>query len=225
MRRIAFGARRAAFLAVVPLTLLGSGALVWHASYSAFTATTSTGTNSWTTGTVDITSDQVAGVQFSVTGIKPDASLSALSPGATGGAYAASSVTSGGSKCVKVTYQGTVASDIRMYITLGGADSATFGAQLLFTVDAVSSAIAADPTCATYPTASTYVYGTSGTTTAFLNGAPTTYAGANATAWQNAANTNAKFYRISWLYPTTVNQTATSTKNVTAIINWEAHSV
>ena len=214
MRRIASGARRAAFLAVVPLTLLGSGALVWHASYSAFSATTTNPSNSWTTGTVTITNDQTGAAAFTITNIKPDASLSALSPGATGGAYNATTTASGGSKCIKVTYNGTVATNnIRMYATLGGADIATFGAAMLVTVDAVTSAIAADPTCATYPTASTYVYGTSGTTTSVLNGFPITYGTALSTAWTNATTGQAKFYRISWLYPSTVSFT------------WEADSV
>lgn len=225
MRPLKVTARRAAVGAVVPLALIGSGALIWQSSYSAFNATTATGSNSWTTGTVDITNDQSGSTVFTVSGITPDASRSALSPGNTGGAYTAGSSTSGGSRCVKVTYSGSTATNnIRMYATLGGADLATLGGQLLLTVDAVTSAITADPTCATYPTGSTYVYGASGTTTSYVKDFPTTYAAADSTAWTNATNGQAKFYRISWLYPSTVNQTSTSTANVTATFTWEANS-
>src|SRR5919202_973508 len=48
------GARRAA-LAVVPLALLGSGAFVYQASNAAFTASTSTGSNTWAAGNVFLT--------------------------------------------------------------------------------------------------------------------------------------------------------------------------
>ena len=128
--------RRAALFAAVPLAMLGSGMFVWQASYSAFTATTSTASNSWSTATVDLTADQSASVVFSgLTAIKPDSALSALSPGNTGGAYAATSTASGGSACIKVTYTGTTNSNIRMRATVGGADIATLGGQILFTVD------------------------------------------------------------------------------------------
>src|SRR3954468_11817071 len=99
---------RTAVRAVVPLALLASGGLVWQSSHSAFMATTATGSNSWTTATVTITNDQSGSVVFNVSGIIPDGSRSALSPGNTGGAYTAGSSSSGGSRCIKVTYNGSV---------------------------------------------------------------------------------------------------------------------
>ena len=228
MRGFSLPWRRVLPMAIVPVALLASGAFVWQASYSAFTATTTNGSNSWTSGTVNITNDQSGSAVFNgLTGLKPDASLSALSPGNTGGAYAASSTTSGGSACIKVTYSGSVNANIRLYATLGGADVATLGGWTLFTVDSVAgnAGDAANPTCSAYPTGSSYVYGASGTTTSFLGSFPTTYGAASGTQWGNVANGGVKWYRLSWLLPSTVSQTATATRNVTATFTWEADSV
>lgn len=219
--------RRAVTVAVVPLAFVGTGALILRASYSAFTTTATTGTNSWTTGTVNLSTDQTGAVVFpGLTGLKPDSALNALAPGATGGAYAATTPASGGSACIKVSYSGSLTADIRFYATVGGADAATLGAQILFTVDAVAGA-GGDPAnlnCAAFPAGSTYLYGTSGTTTHVLNALPTDYGGAAATQWANVATGAVRWYRLSWLLPGTVDQTATTTRNVTATFSWEAHS-
>lgn len=227
MRRIGFGARRAALLAVVPLTLLGSGALVWQASYAAFTASTATGANTWSTGTVGITSDQSAQVVFSgLTGLKPHASLSALSPGTTGGAYTAGgATTSGGSACIKVTYSGSLTSDVKLHATLSGDTGAgTLGGQILFTVDAVNGAggDAANLNCSSFPTGSSYLFGTNGTTTSKIRDLPADYATSSAT-WAGATNGGVKWYRLSWLLPniSVANASATS---VTATFTWEAQN-
>jgi hypothetical protein len=218
-------ARRAILFAVVPLALLASGVVVWQASYSAFTQTTSNGSNSWTTGTVKIDNDQAASAVFSVTGLKPDSSLSALSPPGTFQAFAASDVTSGGSKCIKVTYSGSVNANIKLYANLAG-DTATLGTWMLLTVDTVTgdTADAADPTCGTNRGASTYVYGASGTTTDKFASFPTT-AGGSSMHWDNVANGWVMWFRFSWLLPSSVTQTVTTAKNVTATFNWEADSV
>jgi len=86
-------------LAVV-LGLIGSGVLVWHASYAAFTATTSNGANSFAAGSVQLSDDDAATAMFSVTG---------LTPGATA------------SSCITATYNGNVATaGVKLYIAAGG---------------------------------------------------------------------------------------------------------
>ena len=98
------GGMRAA-LAVVPLALLASGALVLQASSAAFTATTSTGSNSWTAGSVALT--DLSSVTFSTGTIKPG-------------------VANKGTRCIDVAYTGTLAAqNVKMYLahsadTLGG---------------------------------------------------------------------------------------------------------
>ncbi len=92
------GARRAA-LAVVPLALLGSGALVYQASNAAFTASTSTGANSWAAGNVFVTNSSAGAAFFSVSALKPTTAAAATS------------------KCLTVSYTGNLAANVRMYLT------------------------------------------------------------------------------------------------------------
>lgn len=80
----------------VPVGLVLSAALVWQASYSAFSATTSNPTNNWSTGTVSLTDDDGGVAMFTATGLKP---------GSTG------------NKCILVTYGGSLAATVELYGT------------------------------------------------------------------------------------------------------------
>ncbi|MEU4806250.1 hypothetical protein [Actinosynnema sp. NPDC023587] len=82
--------------AAAPLGILLSGVLVLAASQAAFSAQTSTGSNSWSTGTINLTNDHEGQAVFAVENLAPD---------------------TGGTKDVAVTYTGDYASDIRMYAT------------------------------------------------------------------------------------------------------------
>jgi hypothetical protein len=98
--------RRAALIwPIVALTfgLLASGAVVWHASYAAFTATTTNGLNSWQAGTVVLASAPSSAV-FSISGLKPGDS---------------------GTACVKVTYQGTLPATVKLYLTAADLTTST----------------------------------------------------------------------------------------------------
>ena len=83
-------------VASIAVALAGSAALVWHASYSAFSATTVNPTNNWATGTVVLTDDDTNSAMFSVTTLKP---------GSTG------------SKCIAVTSTGSLPSTVKLYGT------------------------------------------------------------------------------------------------------------
>ena len=85
--------------AVVSLALLASGAMVYQASNAAFTATTSTGNNSWTAGTVALTNSSSATALFDAT------AEGVFTPGTTT------------ARCVLVTYSGTLAaSGVKLYL-------------------------------------------------------------------------------------------------------------
>ncbi len=89
--------RRTAFVATaVVVGLVGSGALVWRSTSAAFTAQTSSGSNSWSTGTVALTNSGSGGAVFNATG---------LVPGNTG------------SRCITVTYTGSVLTSVKLYGT------------------------------------------------------------------------------------------------------------
>jgi hypothetical protein len=80
----------------VPVGLIVSAALVWQASYSAFSATTTNPTNNWATGTVVLTDDDSNTAMFNATVLKP---------GSTG------------VKCILVSYSGTLAANVKLYGT------------------------------------------------------------------------------------------------------------
>jgi hypothetical protein len=87
---------RIAGFAAIPAALVAAGLLVGGASYSAFSATTSTPTNNWTSGTVALTDDDQNVALFSATNLKP---------GATG------------TKDITVTSTGSLASTVKLYGT------------------------------------------------------------------------------------------------------------
>jgi len=80
----------------VPVGLVVSAALVWQASYSAFSATTTNPTNNWSTGSVVLSDDDTNQAMFNA---------SALAPGSTA------------SKCIVVTYSGSLTSSVKLYGT------------------------------------------------------------------------------------------------------------
>ncbi|MDQ1111669.1 hypothetical protein QE418_001117 [Microbacterium testaceum] len=83
-------------LAAIPLALLGAGVLVSTASYSAFSATTSNGTNNWTAGTVALKNDLPNSAAFTADNLKPG---------------------SAGSNCIVVTSSGSLPASVKLYAT------------------------------------------------------------------------------------------------------------
>lgn len=73
-----------------------SGALVWNASYSAFSAQTANPSSNWSAGTVGLADDDTNTALFSATN---------LTPGSTG------------TKCIAVTSTGSAASAVKLYGT------------------------------------------------------------------------------------------------------------
>lgn len=85
---------------VVLTALLVSGAMLLPGSYAAFTSTATNPANSWSAGTVMLSNDGTGAVFATVSGLKPD---------------------DGATRCIAVTYQGTLASTVRLYATGGSA--------------------------------------------------------------------------------------------------------
>ncbi|MHA3703817.1 TasA family protein [Jatrophihabitans sp. YIM 134969] len=113
-RRPSRKAARIAGVGVVAGGLVASAALVWQASYSAFSATTTTPTNNWTAGTVALGDNDNGSALFTVTNLKP---------GSTG------------SKCIVVSSTGSLASTVKMYTTAGSfSQTKTLGDNLQLTV-------------------------------------------------------------------------------------------
>lgn len=88
--------RKTISLAAAPLAVLAAGALVWQGSQAAFTATTANNGNTWSSGKVTLTDDDLGMAAFHVDDIVP---------GQTD------------SKCVAVTSASSVAGEVRNYIS------------------------------------------------------------------------------------------------------------
>jgi len=100
-------------VAGIVLGLLLSGGLVWQASYSAFTATTTNGANSWSAGTVTISSSPGTAM-FTASGLKPG---------------------NNGTACVKVTYTGSLAAVVKLYLKNSDLTGTGLGQYLTFQVN------------------------------------------------------------------------------------------
>lgn len=105
-------AGRIAHWLAVPVAILLSGATIGTASYAAFSATTSTPTNNWATGTVALSDDDSSSALFTA---------SNLAPGSTG------------TRCIAVTSTGSLPSIVRLYGT-GAATTNALSTYLTLTV-------------------------------------------------------------------------------------------
>lgn len=188
--------RYALLLAAIPIGLLASGLLVFQASYSAFTATTSNGANSWSAGTVSITSNPGTAM-FTATGLKP---------------------ASTGTACVKVTYTGSLNSTVKLYLKNSDLTGTGLGTYLTFQVN---EGTGNNANCSDFAQ-SANDYNTTGMTdtTKTLAGFNTTansYA-TGVSSW--AATTNAtKTYQFVWQLQDNNNAQGLT---ATATFTWEA---
>lgn len=87
-------ARKIATAAATPIAIVAAGALVWQASYAAFTGTTRNSGNNWSTGSVALTDDDAGAARFQVEN---------MVPGQTD------------SKCIEVTANASVPSTVKGY--------------------------------------------------------------------------------------------------------------
>jgi hypothetical protein len=171
---------------LVTLGILGASLVTWRTSSALFTATTTSGTNSFGTGSVAISDNDSGTALFTVTGMKPG---------------------SNGQACIKVSYTGTLASTVRVY---GTGETATnqLDQYLTLTIDEGSSAATTFPSCTNFVLGTANIFNTTmnllGTTylTGYGSWAPTTV--------------ESRDYRISYsLSAAAPNSTMNSTASVT----------
>ncbi len=98
--------------ATIPAALVISGLTVAQASYSAYSATTTSPTSNWASGTVNLTDDDSNAAAFSVTNAKPGAS---------------------GSRCLNVTSNGSLPSSVRIY-GANGSGTTNLAAYITLTI-------------------------------------------------------------------------------------------
>jgi hypothetical protein len=154
-----------------------SAALVWQASYSAFSATTANPTNNWTAGTVALTDDDSNAALFTVSPMKP---------------------TQTGTKCIVVTSSGNLASTVKMYTT-----AASF-AQTKTVADNMTLTVTQGTSTSTGGNCAGWVADAGGTNTftGSLTSFSSTYTnfGNGFGTWAPAAGTVTHTYQITWTF-------------------------
>jgi predicted ribosomally synthesized peptide with SipW-like signal peptide len=192
--------------AAVPLGMLASGALIWQASYAAFSSTTTNPNNTFSAGTVTLTDSRQgppASVMFTPTGLKP---------GSTG------------TSCIKVTYNGSLAANVKLYVAPSDltTSSSTNLAQYLTVQVAEGSGSAND--CSDF-TGGTNIYNATGqgdltkTLSAFSTASGNFATGVSSFAPTGSGQT--KTYKITyWLQ----DNSAAAGMNSTAKFTWEAQN-
>ncbi len=219
------GGRRAT-VALVPLAILASGAMVYQASNAAFTASTATPSNNWTAGTVALTDNDGNAALFSVSNVKPG-------------------VANGGTRCINVSYTGSLAATVKLYASgytsAAGPAGGVLGNFLRASVEEGSGAT--DAACTGFTSDGTPKFlnagGSAGQPLGTFSGANTAFAGnyANgATPWAAAAGNvtpQVRSVRIIWWLPDLgepdppASQAALDTLQGAAAavtLNWEARN-
>ncbi|WP_375388462.1 hypothetical protein [uncultured Amnibacterium sp.] len=189
-------AAQLATLTAVLVALAGASAIVWNASYSSFSATTTNGSNSWSAGTVSIADDDSGSAMFTATNLKP---------GSTG------------SRCIVVTSSGSLPGTVKLYGTSASTTQA-LSSSINLTVSLGTGgsfgggcgAFVADPTNPTvYATGSLASFASS--STGFATGAGT---------WAPAGGTVARTYKFDYTVdPAAPSSTAGGTAAITFV--WE----
>jgi hypothetical protein len=192
--------KRVAAAASIPIALVASGAMVWHASYSAFSANTSNPTDNWAAGTVALSDDDSNTAMFNLT---TDGNLK---PGSTG------------SHCIVVTSSGSLPSAVKLYGS-GYTTSNGLASNITLTVDEGSGGTFSSGTCNAF-TSSKQIY--NGTLAAFGT-ADTSYATGVGSWTPTGTASETKVYKFTYtVSPSTPN----SAQGGTAAIGftWEAQN-
>jgi hypothetical protein len=167
--------RTIAAFAVVPLSVMLAGALVWQGSYAAFSARTESAGNSWSTGRVALTDDDRGAAALHVEN---------MVPGQTG------------EKCLVVTSTSTAAGEVRTYVEDLFADRG-LESHILITME-IGTGGTFDSCAGFTPTATTATG-----TLAQLAAADYDYAsGANPWVTNGTPGEN-RTYRATWSFDTT----------------------
>jgi len=187
--------RRVALLAL----LLAAGAFAWTTTHSSFTATTKNTSSSVTAGSVSLSDDDGGSALFGVSGLTAGSS---------------------GTKCIVVTYGGSLAALVHVYAT-GYTQTSGLARflDLTITQGSGSSFAGSGPTTCSGFTPGTTIY--TGTLDSFATAAASYASGVG--TWAPTAAGQTITYRFTYtLDPRTPNAVASGT--AAASFTWEAHN-
>lgn len=192
--------RRRTMVVALPLALVASSAIVYQASNAAFTASTSNGPNTWSSGSVLLSDDDSSSVMFSATGLKPGSTET---------------------KCLNVTYSGSLPGNVRLYVT---SPSGTLGPYLDLTIEEGTGATGgASLSCTGFVLGSApsgLLTAPGGTLSSFA-GTSTDFA-TGVSAWApTGAATEVRSYRVTY---TLQDDNNAQNKSAAATFTWEARN-
>jgi len=175
MRISTLMSRRTAVALTTPVAVLGAAAMVWHASYAAFSGTTRSSGNSWSTGSVALTDDDAGSARFQATN---------MTPGSTD------------TRCIKVTANASVPGVVKGYAVNPVASVSKLEDHVLVTVNEGTGGSFAS--CTGFVSTSNLITDMSLTTLATHNDYASGMGG-----WAVTAGTQTRTYQVTWRFDTT----------------------
>jgi hypothetical protein len=188
---------------VLPLGILASAGLVWQSSYAAFSGTTTDAGNSWTAGTVNL-SNGASGATMTLNNLKPGDS---------------------GTKCVVVTYGGSLAAVTHLYVAagdLGTSTALTGGSLAQYVTLKVDEGSGTNTGCSDFVSAANDYNPGNATTGTVADFAATYKDFASGTGgWAPGAAGDTRTYRFTWSLQDT---NAAQGLNASVKFTWEAQN-
>jgi hypothetical protein len=167
---------------------------VVRASSAAFTATTVNGSDTWNVGTVALTDDDAGVAMFTATGVKPSST---------------------GTKCILVTYNGSLAATVKLYTQSESTTNAA-DASLNLLIEAGTGGTTSS--CAGFAVTSTLYNSTlsslASSTTNFATGLGT---------WAPSGSGQTTAYRFTWTFSSSAPNT-TQGGSAAVQFTWEAQN-
>lgn len=190
--------RRRSSLAVLPAAVIASALIIGHASYSAFSATTSNPTSTWSSGTVALSDDDSNTSMFSA---------SALKPGSTG------------KNCIVVTSSGSLPSTVKLY---GTNAATTNGLSSYINISIVQGTGGSSGNCSGFSASPTAASVFSGTLASFASTATSFSSGTGSWAPTGSAPESLTYQFTYTLDPSTPNTAQNGSASIG--FTWEAQN-
>ncbi len=176
MKNPSIRARKIVGMSIAPAAILIAGALVWQSSYAAFSTSTRSAGNSWSTGSVALTDDDKGAAAFTA---------EKLVPGATG------------EKCIVVTSTADVPGVVKTYVANLSTSGDRLADHIVFTLESGAGGSFND--CTGFvpdnePVATRSITEVASESKDYASGGH---------AWATSGAAEARSYRAKWTFDTT----------------------
>lgn len=167
-------ATKIAAVAATPLAVVLAGAMIYQASYAAFSGQTRNSGNDWSTGSIALTDDDAGSARFQVTNMLPEAT---------------------DTKCLTITANASVPGTVKGYVVNPVFPSPALADAIKVMPESGTGGSFAD--CAGFDSEETVVPATSLSTLAAADDYDSAVGG-----WDVDPGTQSRTYQITWLFDT-----------------------